>query len=113
MDPYGYLDGKPIKPDSEIKYADYTKDHLKTNMPKLSALIEQSQLPLISNHYKFQSPNNNIATCGYHSCARHLLRNLSLNQYAKRFMNKKETPDFLVVKFCDEILAKKGIQPFQ
>ena len=113
MDPYGYLDGKPIKPDSEIKFADYTKNHLNGKMPKLSQLIEGSGLPLISNHFKLQSPNNNIATCGYWACARHLLKNLSLNEFAKKFMNKIKTPDYSVVEFCDNILKNKGIQPFQ
>ena len=102
FDPYGKLDGKGINLDDEIKYSDYSRDHLNGHPPELTQLIKQSGKKLIINHYPFQKMSDSISTCGFHSCARHLLRDLPLQQYAKHFLGHKEPADYLVVKFCDK-----------
>ena len=102
FDSYGVLDGKPIKLDSEVAYANYTRKHLDGKLPKLSRLVKGSGLPLQVNHYKFQKMSDNIATCGRWVCARHILRNYKLPQFAKMFIGHKYPPDYMVTVFTDK-----------
>lgn len=76
-------------PDDGLKYIDDEfRDVSNQDLPYLSELMYNSPYELAYNEHKFQGNNNNIMTCGRWCALFVLMKDMTLDTFAKLFNNK-------------------------
>lgn len=85
FDPYG------LRPDEELKYADYNvrRNENGALIPHLSDLLNKSGVKLIYNSVKVQKWLKDVNTCGRHCALRIKMRKYPLGQYLALMMKNK------------------------
>jgi hypothetical protein len=104
-----HFDSYAIKPDKEL-------DQLKNASPSfrkmtgqdqkyLLNLYAKSRSPISYNQYKLQSPDDSVATCGRYAVLRSKYRHMPLEEFAKIFTGKRETPDQIAVQLTEPYMT--------
>jgi hypothetical protein len=87
-------------PDDDLVYVpENMKKLLGEDIPLLTKLLYESKRPIEYNDHKLQSLNQEIATCGYYCILRILFKDMDVDTFAKKLMNKKYTPDQMVIMY--------------
>lgn len=87
FDPYG------LKPDESLLEL---RDIVEDTPPYLTQLLVASGENIVYNHYPFQQPSSDIATCGRHVVGRIRNMNTTLDEYLDLF--KGFDPDVLITE---------------
>lgn len=103
FDPYG------IYPDHELNFKmdKYFRKINNQDYPHLTFLLLDSGYNISFNEIQFQDKKKNIATCGRHVSLRLILRDLSLYEYYKMFIESNINPDTFVTIITTNILNNK------
>lgn len=96
FNPYGGYPDDSLEYISKEFRKESNQDH-----PYLSYLMMNSPYQLSYNEHKFQKRGNNIKTCGRWSAMRIMLKDLSLSEFTKMFLNKNS--DKLVTRLTSWI----------
>lgn len=98
-----HFDSYGVKPDYELKWVpDYFKKIGGEDIPYLTYLLYKSQKKTRYNHYRLQSFRKGVSTCGRWCVARVIYKNLSENQFYKKF-NIGIDKDILVTYITEKI----------
>lgn len=84
-----FFDSYGGQPDTQLASMKYNK------LPYLLNLIENYPGVVYYNPYQLQSDDRNVSTCGRWCALRILLKELSLNDFAKIFTGKGKDPDYI------------------
>lgn len=103
-----HFDSYAIKPDMELAQIKDTSPAFKKMTGQdhkyLLNLYVKSPHPISYNHYPLQSLSDDVATCGRFSVIRSLYRHMPLEDFAKLFLNKRESPDEIAVQLTQPLL---------
>ena len=101
MDPYG------LDINQELKYS--TNAKVQQNiLGYIYNKLQQQDIKILYNPYKFQQLTNGINTCGKHCAVRLRFHFLDIHQYAKLMLGQKMSADWLVSILSFLCLFKTG-----
>lgn len=106
-----HFDSYGIKPDKEL-------DQLKDSSPAFRKMTGQDQKyllnlyakarsPIAYNQYKLQSLDDGVATCGRYAVLRSRYKHMPLDEFARIFTGKRETPDQIAVKMTEPLFYRQ------
>jgi len=99
-----FFDSYGKMPDDQLKFIpEYFRDESDQRMPHLTYLLWKAHNPVYYNEFRLQKMNKNVATCGRWCVARLSNIHLSEKQFANYFLNKKTSPDNIVLELTDFI----------
>lgn len=95
-----HFDSYGLKPDDEINFtSEDMREFLGEDYPHLSVLLYNSNCKIEYNQFKLQSKKKGINTCGRWTGMRIIFKNLSIENFAKLFIDDFYTTDDMVVLF--------------
>ena len=90
-----HWDSYGLSPQAELQYS--TSRHVKSNtLGYLYRKAESQGYKVIWNPYRFQVMANGINVCGRMASMRNRFHYLTIEQMKKLWLNRKESPDYLV-----------------
>ena len=102
-----HFDSYGIKPDKEL---DQLKDSSQAfrkmtgqDQKYLLNLYAQARSPIAYNQYKLQSLDDGVATCGRYAVLRSRYKHMPLDEFARIFTGKRETPDLIAVQLTEPL----------
>lgn len=103
-----HFDSYAIKPDKELEQLKDAPQAFKRMTGQdnkyLLDLYLKSPHPISYNHYPLQSLSDEISTCGRFCVIRSLYRYMPLEDFAKIFLNKRDSPDVIAVQLTQPLL---------
>lgn len=103
-----HFDSYAIKPDDELKQINDMPESFKKmtgqDQKYLLNLYARSNSPISYNHYALQSLSDNISTCGRYCVLRSLYRHMPLDEFAKLFIGKRDSPDVIAVQLTQPLI---------
>jgi len=96
FDSYGFV------PDKQLSFIPCElKKELNQEHKILTKMLYDSHKPVEYNQYRLQELTPNVSTCGRWVIIRLLYKNISIDDFAKCFFNKKLSPDVIVTLLTD------------
>lgn len=93
-----FFDSYSGLPDSQFRFIDKnfkTSDY--GTFPLLTSMLYESGYKIFYNDVPLQSKNRKIATCGHFCVLRLIFSNVNEYEFANMWINKKFSPDYLVM----------------